>query len=178
MILGITGYAGAGKGVVVGYLVARHGFKHFSIRDFLTEEIKRRGLPVNRENMGKIGDEFREKYGPLAKLMLKDVMSTDDVILESIRSLMEADYLQEHGGKLWAVDADITTRFARIRARGSATDNVTLEQFLAVEKSESNNLELYKMNLPAVIARADVVLRNDGSLEGLYAQIETALDHL
>jgi dephospho-CoA kinase len=175
MIIGITGYAGAGKGVVVEYLVAKHGFKHFSIRDFLTAEIERRGLPVTREMLGQVGDELRKEHGPLAKLMLKDVAADDDIILESIRSLMEARYIKEHGGRIWAVDADIATRFKRIQERGSVVDNVSFEQFTAVEKSESANPEPHKMNMIAVAAMADVVLRNDGTREELYSQIEEAL---
>ena len=65
MILGITGYAGAGKGVVVDYLVVHYGFKHFSIRDFLTEEVKRRGLPVDRETMGMIGNDWGRIQGEI-----------------------------------------------------------------------------------------------------------------
>ncbi|MDR0438308.1 MAG: AAA family ATPase, partial [Bacteroidales bacterium] len=51
MIIGITGTIGAGKGTIVDYLVSQKGFLHFSVRDFLSEEIERRGLPVNRDTM-------------------------------------------------------------------------------------------------------------------------------
>ncbi|HEX3095769.1 MAG TPA: AAA family ATPase, partial [Patescibacteria group bacterium] len=45
IIIGITGTAGSGKGTVVEYLVSKYGFKHYSARGFITEELVRRNLP-------------------------------------------------------------------------------------------------------------------------------------
>ncbi|MDR0282177.1 MAG: AAA family ATPase [Candidatus Peribacteria bacterium] len=63
-IIGITGTIGAGKGTVVDYLVKEKGYDHFSVRAYLTEEIKRRNLPVNRDNMREIANELRAENGP------------------------------------------------------------------------------------------------------------------
>lgn len=38
-IIGITGTLGAGKGTVVDYLVKNKGFNHFSVGDYLIDEI-------------------------------------------------------------------------------------------------------------------------------------------
>ena len=46
-IIGITGTLAAGKGTVVEYLVERKWFAHYSVRGFLTEEIKKRNLPLD-----------------------------------------------------------------------------------------------------------------------------------
>ena len=43
-IIGITGTLGAGKGTIVDYLVQKKGYLHYSVRAFLSEEVKRRGL--------------------------------------------------------------------------------------------------------------------------------------
>ena len=51
IIIGITGTLGAGKGTIVDYLVKNKGYHHYSVRAYLTEEIKRRNLPVNRDSM-------------------------------------------------------------------------------------------------------------------------------
>ena len=49
--IGITGTLGAGKGTIVDYLVQNRGFVHYSVRAFLIEEIKRRGLEANRDTI-------------------------------------------------------------------------------------------------------------------------------
>ncbi len=64
MIIGITGTSGAGKGTVVDYLLKK-GFKHYSVRDFLTEEILKRGLEPNRDNMIFVANELRKNPSKL-----------------------------------------------------------------------------------------------------------------
>ncbi len=63
-IIGITGTIGAGKGTVVDYLVKEKGYDHLSVRVYLTEEIKKRNLPVNRDSMREIANELRFENGP------------------------------------------------------------------------------------------------------------------
>ena len=41
ILIGITGTLGAGKGTVVDFLIENYGFKHYSVRGFLTEEIEK-----------------------------------------------------------------------------------------------------------------------------------------
>lgn len=178
MIIGIAGTHGAGKGTVVSFLVQQREFKHYSVSEFITEEIVRRGLPVNRDMMREVGDDLRKMHGPgylSTQLLTRAKEAGGNAIVESIRSVGEAEYLKAHGALLWAVDADIRTRYGRIFKRGSAKDAVSFEQFAEQEKKESNNLEPYKMNLPRCIALADVVFHNNGTEAELFAQVEAAL---
>ena len=62
--IGITGTLGAGKGTIVDYLVKEKGYVHFSVRDFIVEEIERRGLPINRDSMTMVGNDLRAQYSP------------------------------------------------------------------------------------------------------------------
>ena len=55
---------GAGKGTLADYLVKERGFKHLSVRAFLTEEVLQRGLAVNRDNMIMVANDLRAKFGP------------------------------------------------------------------------------------------------------------------
>ncbi len=42
IVIGITGMLGAGKGTVVEYLIRKHGYAHYSVREFLIEEVKKK----------------------------------------------------------------------------------------------------------------------------------------
>lgn len=178
MIIGITGTLGAGKGTVVDYLVKTRGFKHFSVRDFLNEEIAKRGLVSNRDNMLLTANDLRGKHGSgyiVEELFKRALNFGGNAVIESVRSVGEAEHLHLQAAHLWAVDADIHTRYERITKRQSETDQVTFEKFKADEEAEFANEDPTKPNLQALIKQADVVLSNDGTEEELFAQVKKAL---
>lgn len=179
MIIGITGTNGAGKGTVVDYLVKHKGFKHYSVREFLYEEIDRRGLPRDRNSTNLVGNDLRKRHGPgyIAEQLLRRVRSdaVPQAVIESIRSVGEAEYLVAHGAILWGVDADRRTRYERAVLRGSGTDRISFEEFIAQEERELQQKEKFDMNIKGVMAMASVVLHNNGTREELYAQVEQAL---
>ncbi|OGC85229.1 hypothetical protein A3F55_01415 [Candidatus Adlerbacteria bacterium RIFCSPHIGHO2_12_FULL_53_18] len=177
MIIGITGTLGAGKGTVVEYLKTK-GFKHYSGRQFLYEEIDRRGMERNRDSLNAVGEELRATHGPgyLVEEQLKRAQAVGgDIVIESIRTVGEVEALRVRGALLWAVDADPKTRYERVALRGSETDKISYEKFLADEERESIAEDKGRMNLRKCIAMADVVLTNNGTQEELFAQVEAAL---
>jgi dephospho-CoA kinase len=177
MIIGITGTLGAGKGTVVEYLKTK-GFKHFSARDFFTKEVARRGLPVSRDSMVLVANDLRALHGPgfFAESAIDYARERGgDVVVESIRSIGEAEYLKSHGAALWAVDADIQKRYERIFLRASETDKVSFEKFVEHEQREFTNTDPAKQNLSGVMKMADAVLVNNGTQEELFAQVEAIL---
>lgn len=179
MIIGITGTLGAGKGTVVEYLVKTRGFKHYSARDVWNEEIARRGLTSSRDTMTAVANDLRRIHGPgyFPKRALEKIeeQGRGNAVVESIRSIGEAEYLKKNGAKLWAVDADIKKRYERISKRMSETDKISFEKFVEDEKREWDNTDPSKQSLKAVIAMSDLILTNNGTPEELYAQVEEAL---
>lgn len=181
MIIGITGTLGAGKGTVVEYLVIKKGFQHYSMSGFIAEEIARRGLPVNRDTLTQVGNDLRQKNGPdylTKQLYDRAVQAGGDAVIESLRSVGEVENLKKQGALMWAVDADIRTRYGRITRRKSEKDSVSFEKFVSDEARESHNTEPYKMNLPKCIEMADQVFTNNGTQEELFAQVEAALQKI
>jgi dephospho-CoA kinase len=185
MIIGITGTLGAGKGTVVEYLKGK-GFTHYSVRDFLTAELTKRGLEKNRDNMLVVANDLRATYGPgyIADQLIaqakknteKDTESGGgNAVIESIRSLGEGATIKAAGGRMWAVDADLPVRYARITKRGSETDAVSYEKFVQDEQAEYANTDPSKNNLQKLIETADVVFQNNGGQGELFAQVEAAL---
>lgn len=180
MIIGITGTNGAGKGTVVEYLKSK-GFAHGSGREFIFEEIRRRGMPLDRNSTNIVGNDLREKYGPgyiAQELMKRALAQKKDVVIESIRSVGEAEYLKSQGATIWAVNADRKIRYERSVLRGSETDKISFEKFCEQEDRELNQKEKYDMNILGVINMADAVFINDGTQEELFAQVEEALKEI
>ena len=181
-IIGITGTLGAGKGTIVDYLQDKHGFKHFSVRGFLTEIINQRKLPLNRDTMVEVANELRAKHAPsyiVEKLYEKAKESNTDSIIESIRTVGEIQSLRKLDGfRLLAVDAHAELRYERILERNSETDRISFETFKENEGREMTSTDINKQNLGACIAQADFKLMNDGSFDNLFVQIETSLKQL
>jgi dephospho-CoA kinase len=174
-IIGITGPAGAGKGVIVDYLKDK-GFNHFSVRAFITEEILARGMAVNRENMVLVGNELRQKYGTsycVDELYKRAQKNKKNAIIESIRTEGEVESLRKKSNfMLLAIDADMKLRYERIKKRNSETDKVTFEEFKKQEDIEYANKDKNKQNIKVVMHMADYTLENNGSLEELYLKID------
>jgi len=125
LIIGITGTLGAGKGTIVDYLIEKKGYNHFSVRAFITEEIKRRGLKVDRDSMTSVANDLRAKHSPAyiaEQLYEKAKKSAKSSIIESLRTPGEVKLLQSKGNfYLFAVDANPTIRYKRIQIRKSET---------------------------------------------------------
>jgi dephospho-CoA kinase len=180
MIIGITGTLGAGKGTVAKYLVDTKGFRHYSGREFFIEEVQKRGLPVNRDTITQTANDLRANHGAdyvIKELFARAELAGGNTVVESIRAIAEGEFVKSHG-HLWAVDADIRTRYERAVLRGSETDKVSFEKFVADEEREMTSTDPTKQNLAAVRAMADTVFTNNGTQEELFAQVEEALEKL
>ncbi len=180
MIIGITGTNGAGKGTVVEYLKTK-GFTHYSNSALIIEEIKKRGLPVNRDNTRLVANDLRQMYGPAYLVETNYARATGaggDAVIEALRVIGEAEFLKAKGAVLFGVDADRKLRYERVVLRGTELDKISFEHFCAQEDREMNASEKWDMNIKGVIEMSDVVLQNDGTPEELFAQVEAALQQV
>lgn len=181
-IIGITGTLGAGKGTIVDYLTQHHGFKHFSVRGYLTKLIVAKGGEVNRDTLVATANELRAQNTPsfIAEELYREAAeSGQDCIIESIRTVGEINALHAKGNfTLFAVDADQKVRYGRIVERASETDKVTFEVFAGNEAREMNSDDPNKQNLAACMRMADYRFTNDGSFDSLYRQVDEALANI
>jgi dephospho-CoA kinase len=179
LVIGITGTLGAGKGTVVEYLIKEKGFNHYSVRQFLLEEIRRRNLPENRDSMVVVANELRKLNSPsyiTDQLYLQAVLSGKNAIIESIRTPGEIDSLRKKGNfYLFAVDADPKTRYERIKKRNSETDQIDFNTFIQNEQREMNSIDPNSQNLQKCREMADFVFWNDATVNELYAEVEEVL---
>jgi dephospho-CoA kinase len=178
MIIGIAGSFGAGKGAVVEYLIQQKGYTHYSASGFITEEIKRLGLPVNRDSMILIGNKLRAEFGPsyiVEALYEKAKEEGGKAVIESLRAVAEVRKLKELGGTVIGIDATPEIRYGRAYARGSEKDHVTLEHWLTQEKQESNPDDPTKQDIFNALQESDFIIENNGTVEDLHRSVDEVL---
>lgn len=178
-IIGITGTLGAGKGTIVDYLIQHYGYKHYSVRGYLTEEAERRGMEINRDTFVVVANDLREKYGPsyITDELYKQAEAAGvNAIIESVRTPGEVESLRKNEHfLLFAVDADPKIRYDRVVLRNSETDHVSYETFIENEQREMSSTDPAHQNVGRCMEMADYVFHNDGDFDDLYRQVEEAL---
>ncbi|MCQ2275480.1 MAG: AAA family ATPase [Bacteroidales bacterium] len=178
-IIGITGTLGAGKGTIVDYLIQHYGYKHYSVRGYLTEEAERRGMEINRDTFVVVANDLREKYGPsyITDELYKQAEAAGvNAIIESVRTPGEVESLRKNEHfLLFAVDADPKVRYDRVVLRNSETDHVSYETFIENEQREMSSTDPAHQNVGRCMEMADYVFHNDGDFDDLYRQVEEVL---
>jgi dephospho-CoA kinase len=179
IVIGITGTLGAGKGTIVEYLVNHKNFTHYSVREFLTHEIEKRNMPVNRDSMVIVANDLRARHAPsyVTDQLYYQALKTDkNCVIESIRTPGEIDSLREKGNFfLFAVDAPSTIRYERILIRNSETDRIDYPTFIQNEAREMHTSDPNKQNLRKCIEMADFVFENTASVDELHMAVEKVL---
>ena len=151
------------------------GFTHFSASGFITEEILRRKMPVNRDSMIVVANDLRKDNGPshIIDSLYKRAQETgENVVIESLRAVAEVRRIKELGGVVLGVDASPELRYQRAFARQSEKDNVSFEKWSEQERIESNNPDPHKQNIFAALKESDHTIMNDGTIEELYGKVE------
>jgi dephospho-CoA kinase len=150
---------------------------YYSVRNFLAEEVLRRGMLVNRDTITSVANNLRREHGSdyvTKQLFVRALKEKSNVVIESIRTVGEVECLRTHQAKLWAVDADVKQRYVRILHMPDMS-HLTFEQFVEKEKQDLSSKDPLQSNLAEVQALADVTILNNGTREELYQQIEKNL---
>jgi cytidylate kinase len=62
-LIGISGTNGSGKDSLGHMLAERYGWLFVPATDILRTELQKQGLPIERENLRNLGNEWRREYG-------------------------------------------------------------------------------------------------------------------
>ncbi len=134
-VLAFTGLPGSGKSVAVEAVRAR-GIPVVRMGDFVLDEVRRRGLPVEEEHIGPVASGMRREQGDdiWARRTVEAIQErqvpgitarTPIVAIDGVRSLAEVRHLKESLGDdflLVAVHAPAPDRHARLHGRGRPDD--------------------------------------------------------
>jgi len=178
MIIGITGTNASGKSTVINYLISKQ-FETFSLSDIIREEIAKNNTELSRENLIKVGNNLRKKYGASVladKVKIK--ISYKDTVIDSIRNKEELNSLKRlENFYLIAIDAPVELRYKRAKQRGRIENADTLERFIQIENSEKSKIDTHQ-NISSCMAQADYTIQNENSEEQLYKNIDKVINEI
>jgi len=171
----VTGMPGCGKEEVLA-VAQGLGFSIVRMGDVVREEAARRGLPITDAVVGGMAHEERQAYGLgiWAERTLPRIRG-DRVLVDGLRGRAELDVFRKAFGEdlsVVAVHASPKIRYERMLRRHRKDDAGTVEAFRA------RDLRELSWGLGDVIATADVMLVNEGTLDELRRQARAALEQL
>jgi dephospho-CoA kinase len=142
--------------------------------DMIWDETKNRGLELSDGNVGMIAYNMRKEHGMdiWAKRTLEKIRSIKDVdllVIDGVRNIEEIETFEKELGKnflLIAVQVSDEERYKRAMSRGRKDDSQDINLVKERDKRELS------WGLGSVIASADIVISNEGSVEEFKQKIK------
>jgi dephospho-CoA kinase len=172
-IIAFTGMPFSGKSEAVK-IAKEKKIPIIRMGDIVWEEIKKMGLTLNEKNVGEIANNMRKKHGMdiwAIKTIerIKNIKNTDILVIDGIRNLEEIETFKRNLGDdflLVAIQVTDELRYQRAMNRNRKDDS----KDLAIIKERDNREISWGLNI--VIASADVIISNEGSLLELHNKIK------
>lgn len=177
-VIGISGRIGSGKSEVCRFFEERFSAQRLRFSDILRDILDRLYLPVERQNFQKLGKALREAFGDeiVARPMKEDIARLGDgaIVVDGVRYRSEADMIRDfEDGYIIFVKAGSGTRYRRSLARAERGEGeMSYQDFLNSERAETER------HLGEVEGTADFIVKNEGSLEDLFDQLEEISDEI
>jgi dephospho-CoA kinase len=174
-ILVTTGMPGAGKEEFLKICQAR-GAKVVRMGDVVRSKAKEFGLDSSDASVGTLANEERKRYGMdvWAKRTIP-LVGGDLVVIDGTRGPDEIKAFKNAFGealKVAAIHSSQKTRFERLKGRGRPDSPATMEEFETRERRE------FAWGLGEVIASADYMVVNEGTIADLKREVNFLLDKL
>lgn len=178
-IIAFTGMPASGKSEAV-HLLKEKGIPVIRMGDMVWEETKRQGKTLDDKNVGEVANNMRKKYGMdvWAKRTAEKIHSLKKsslLVIDGVRNMEEIEFFKKELGMNFlviAIDAPDELRRKRAIARGRTDDSKNLKDLEERDRRE------IRWGLQKVIADADIVIPNNGSLDDLKKQVLTVLQQL
>jgi len=185
LVFAFVGAPAAGK-TEAASVAKELGIPVITMGEVIREELRKRGLPLNDKNAGRVANELRAREGmdavakrciPLIKAQRKSAGKNQKVIVvvvDGVRGIAEVETFKKEFGNdfvLVRIDAPLSLRYERIksRGRGDDLDLLSLEEFKNREKRELG------WGMEEAMKKADKVVKNTMSLEEFKEQVKGIL---
>lgn len=155
-------------------------FQVVRMGDMIWNEVNNQGLKLNNKNVGTIANQMREKHGQDIWALktinqIKSMGNMEYIIIDGIRNIEEIDTFKRELGKNFvvvAVETSDKTRQKRALKRGRKDDSKDIKKIKERDQRELG------WGLGSVIASADIVVSNEGSIDGFRKHIKEILKRL
>jgi len=169
LVVGITGRIGSGKTSVGRYLESRYGFQYLRYSKVLAEW--RAKDPDSKAQLQKVGWEVMAggMQAELNRRLIARIKPDADVAVDGLRHPLDYDTLSNSfpaSLRLLFIDSPPRLRFERLNQKGKYVD------FASFDAADAHPVE---QQIDSLRVNATFVLRNEGSLQGLYAAIDEAI---
>jgi dCMP deaminase len=177
MHIALTGYLACGKGELAKILQEKD-FTYISLSDVVRKEATNRGLEHTRENLQKIGNELRSKYGSghFSREVRKEIEKNPDkkYVIDGIRNPMEAKELQALPEfYLVGISASPETIVKRVLSRKREGDKLTKKDILEkldIEKGKDQPKD--GQQVAKCLEMVNFLIVNEGNLNEVKEKIE------
>ncbi|MBN1861757.1 MAG: flagellar hook-basal body complex protein FliE [Candidatus Thermoplasmatota archaeon] len=175
-IVAFTGLPASGKSEAV--IIAKDkGIPVVRMGDLVWEETQRQGRPLDDKNVGDVASSMRKHYGMdiWARRTVEKIGTLKNaslLIIDGVRNKEELEFFYQMLGEdfiLIAIDAPDELRRKRALSRGRTDDAKDLRNLEERDRRE------IAWGLQKVIAQADIVIPNRGSLSQFRKQVEDVL---
>jgi dephospho-CoA kinase len=178
-IIAFTGMPASGKSEAV-QIAKDKGIPVIRMGDLVWEETKRQGRPLNDKNVGSVATNMRKKHGMdvWAKRTVEKIRTlkkASHLVIDGVRNMEEIEFFKKELGLdflVVAIDAPDELRRKRAVARGRTDDSKDLKDLEERDKREIS------WGLQKVIADADIIIENSGSLESFRKQVFKVFEQL
>lgn len=187
-VLGLIGENGAGKGTMVEILKEMFGIDSvasFTYSSFLTHMLEYFGLPMSRANLQALAEFLRaldpEILGKKAEIEIRKLLEQKQlfselrfIMVDGIRKEAEIKPIKKFNGAIIYITAKPEIRYERLkrRAEKKGETHMDFEQFLKEEVARAD------IDIPAIGAKADFIIENNGDIEDLRKKINEFVSSL
>lgn len=175
MIIGLTGYARAGKDFIADYFVQKHNFTKFVFSDILSDVLQSFGWTNSKDNQSKLGVALRKASTPnvLAILLSEKLKGKNNIVISGFRSPEETELFRGTFGENFKLIYVNRTFENRYQTRRDVSLNE--EEFRQRDIRDGQHMGLDRIIQDKLY---DFEITNNGTIEELESNISRIYEQL